>query len=453
MILRCRTPFKASGLWATGTRSSLMWYSTGVASSYPRTGLSIRSLRSRVKRELIRVEVPEDREDAPLPDDWADRLSAEYSKDYWDSLMRFIASERIAHEVYPSPSRTFAAFHFARCADTRVVIIGQDPYHGPGQADGLCFSVPVGIRKPRSLVNIHKEMREDLGVAPPEHGSLEGWARQGILLLNTTLTVRSGEEGSHRGHGWEEFTDQVIRVINEKAERVVFLLWGKDARQKKLIVASRHAVIESAHPRARANAQLPFRGSKPFSRVNQLLDEAGRPFILTKEPLGQAGIYTPSAPPSPSRVTSLERVGSLVFAATGTPGGPLGEVGQVLITGAALSSDGALAVVRTYTDAYLYEVTDGDVVAALAASPVRVALPPAPQGEAIAFDGSDLVVTSEGMPFDVTLVPAVAPTAAATAEASIADVAEGNSTGVTLAIAAVVAALLVGGYSVLRRRR
>jgi len=184
-----------------------------------------------------------------------------------------------------------------------------------------------------------------------------------------------------------------------------------------------------------------------------LLDEAGRPFILTKEPLGQAGIYTPSAPPSPSRVTSLEWVGSLVFAATGTPGGPLGEVGQVLITGAALSSDGALAVVRTYTDAYLYEVTDGDVVAALAASPVRVALPPAPQGEAIAFDGSDLVVTSEGMPFDVTLVPAVAPTAAATADASIADVAEGNSTGVTLAIAAVVAALLVGGYSVLRRRR
>lgn len=137
--------------------------------------------------------------------------------------------------------------------------------------------MPVGIRKPRSLINIHKEMKEDLGVAPPDHGSLEGWARQGVLLFNTTLTVRSGEEGSHRGHGWEEFTDQVIHVINEQADRVVFLLWGEDARQKKkLIDTNRHSVIESAHPRARPNARLPFHGSKPFSRVNQLLTDAGR---------------------------------------------------------------------------------------------------------------------------------------------------------------------------------
>ncbi|MEJ7703657.1 MAG: hypothetical protein WKF47_08330 [Geodermatophilaceae bacterium] len=180
-----------------------------------------------------------------------------------------------------------------------------------------------------------------------------------------------------------------------------------------------------------------------------LLDRAGRPFVLTKEPQGRAGIYTPAAPPSVSAPTALERVGSLTFAATGTPGGPLGQTGQVLITGAAMSPDGALAVVRTYTDAYVYAVTDGDVLAALAGEPVRVSLPPAPQGEAIAFaaNGRDLLVTSEGTPFDVTVLPAAASSGSAAVEAV-----ERNSTGVNLAIAAVVAAVLVGFYGLLRRR-
>lgn len=186
-----------------------------------------------------------------------------------------------------------------------------------------------------------------------------------------------------------------------------------------------------------------------------LLDPTGRPFIITKEPLGPAGIYTPSAAPSSSAPTALEWVGELRFTPTGTPGGPLGEIGQVLITGAAASPDGAFVVVRTYTDAYVYAVPDGDVLAALGGEPVRVALPATPQGEAIAFgsNGRDLLVTSEGTPFDVTLLPAAAPTTGATSTGSpSAGADEQTSTGVDLAIAGVLAAVLVGLYEVLRRR-
>lgn len=224
----------------------------------------------------------------------------------------------------------------------------------------------------------------------------------------------------------------------------------------------------------------------PHDAEALLLDGSGRPFILTKEPLGRAGIYTPSAAPSPFASTPLSRVGDLEFTPTGTPGGPLGEIGQVLVTGAALSPDGALAVVRTYTDAYVYAVSDGDVLAALAGEPVRVALPAAPQGEAIAFgaNGRDLLVTSEGSPFEVTLLPVVAsatptsgapdselpasgpPASTASASASGSSAGgssadgssgggaeDGNSTGVDLAIAGVLAAVLVTVYGVLRRRR
>ncbi|MBA2390226.1 MAG: hypothetical protein H0V67_08220 [Geodermatophilaceae bacterium] len=213
----------------------------------------------------------------------------------------------------------------------------------------------------------------------------------------------------------------------------------------------------------------------PHDAEALLLDAAGRPYVLTKEPLGRAGIYTPSAPPSPSAAVPMSRVGDLEFTPTGTPGGPLGEIGQVLVTGAALSPDGAFAAVRTYTDAYVYAVPDGDVLAALGGDPVRVALPASPQGEAIAFaaNSRDLLVTSEGTPFDVTLVPAVTPPPAAStspssgapadtdpsgatrssaAEAPAGPSGGGNSDGVNLVIAAVLAAVLIAVYGVLRRR-
>jgi uracil-DNA glycosylase len=157
-----------------------------------------------------------------------------------------------------------------------VLILGQDPYHGPGQAHGLCFSVLPGVRPPPSLVNIHKELQSDLGCPPPRHGNLEHWARQGVLLLNAVLTVRAHQANSHQGKGWEQFTDEVIRVVNAKEERVVFILWGGYARRKKALVdRSRHVVIESPHP-SPLSAHNGFFGSRPFSRANEALAEAGR---------------------------------------------------------------------------------------------------------------------------------------------------------------------------------
>ncbi|MBP9053007.1 MAG: uracil-DNA glycosylase, partial [Ilumatobacteraceae bacterium] len=161
-------------------------------------------------------------------------------------------------------------------ADTRVVILGQDPYHGAGQAHGLCFSVRPGVALPPSLANIYKELHSDLGITVPRHGNLEAWARQGVLLLNTTLTVRAGQAASHQGKGWEIFTDQVLRAVNDKQQRVVFILWGAAARKKKsLIDLSRHVVLESAHP-SPLSAHNGFFGSRPFSRANAALAAAGQ---------------------------------------------------------------------------------------------------------------------------------------------------------------------------------
>jgi uracil-DNA glycosylase len=208
--------------------------------------------------------------------DWNPILRAELDRPYWRDLQAFVAAERRRATVYPPDDAVFAALHLTPYADTRVVILGQDPYHGPGQAHGLCFSVPRGTRIPPSLANIHQELRDDLGIEPPGHGNLEAWARQGVLLLNTTLTVRAGQAASHQGKGWEEFTDQVIRAVSAKPERVVFVLWGSAARRKKALVdLSRHAVVESAHP-SPLSAHNGFFGSRPFSRVNALLVEAGR---------------------------------------------------------------------------------------------------------------------------------------------------------------------------------
>lgn len=210
--------------------------------------------------------------------DWNPLLRAEFEKPYWKDLQAFVDDERRNHTVYPSREHVFAALHHTPYADTRVVILGQDPYHGPRQAHGLCFSVQRDVAVPPSLVNVFKELNADLGIPVPSHGNLEAWARRGVLLLNTTLTVRAGQAASHQGKGWETFTDEVIRVVNDKPF-VVFVLWGAHARRKKsLIDTDRHAVIESAHP-SPLSAHNGFLGSRPFSRINDALRAAGLPDI------------------------------------------------------------------------------------------------------------------------------------------------------------------------------
>lgn len=208
--------------------------------------------------------------------DWNPVLRHEFDRPYWSELQNFVREERRRGPVFPPADEVFAALHLTSLADTRVVILGQDPYHGAGQAHGLCFSVRRGVPVPPSLRNMHKELRDDLGCPVPTHGNLEHWARQGVLLLNTTLTVREGVAASHQGRGWETFTDHVITVVSAKTSPVVFLLWGAASRKKKsLIDTDRHVVIESAHP-SPLSAHNGFFGSRPFSRTNQALRESGR---------------------------------------------------------------------------------------------------------------------------------------------------------------------------------
>jgi len=208
--------------------------------------------------------------------DWNPLLRAEFEKDYWRPLMAFVAGERNQHQVFPPHDEVFAALHLTPYGDVKVVILGQDPYHGAGQAHGLCFSVRPGVEKPPSLANILIELESDLGHPAPDHGNLEAWARQGVLLLNTTLTVRARQAASHQGQGWETFTDEVIRVVNAKPEVVVFILWGAAARRKTALIDSgRHFVIESPHP-SPLSAHRGFFGSRPFSRANEALVAAGR---------------------------------------------------------------------------------------------------------------------------------------------------------------------------------
>lgn len=208
--------------------------------------------------------------------DWNPVLRAELEKPYYAELAGFVAEERSRHLVYPAPDEVFAALHLTSYAETKVLILGQDPYHGAGQAHGLCFSVRRGTAVPPSLANIYRELHDDLGIEPPAHGNLEHWARQGVLLLNATLTVRAGQAASHHGKGWEQFTDEVIRAVSAKPERVVFVLWGASARRKRTLVdTARHVVIESAHP-SPLSAHNGFFGSRPFSRANAALVAAGR---------------------------------------------------------------------------------------------------------------------------------------------------------------------------------
>ena len=208
--------------------------------------------------------------------DWNPLLRDEFTKEYWRDLQEFVASERTAYEVFPPRDDVFAALHLTPYHHTKVLILGQDPYHGPRQAHGLCFSVREGVALPPSLMNIFKELHADLGIDPPTHGSLIHWATQGVLLLNAVLTVRAHQANSHQGKGWEHFTDEVIRRVNDKHETVVFILWGGYARRKKpLITGSHHVILESAHP-SPLSAYNGFFGSKPFSRANNALAAAGR---------------------------------------------------------------------------------------------------------------------------------------------------------------------------------
>lgn len=211
--------------------------------------------------------------------DWNPLLRGEFDKPYWNELQTFVAKERSEGPVYPPADEVFAALRLTAHADVRVVMLGQDPYHGPGQAHGLAFSVRPPVPPPPSLVNIFKELETDLGITRASHGSLVSWAEQGVLLLNTTLTVRARSAGSHQKHGWETFTDQVLRVVNDKPETVVFLLWGSSARKKaSLIDQTRHVIIESPHP-SPLSAHRGFFGSAPFSKTNAALIAAGRQAI------------------------------------------------------------------------------------------------------------------------------------------------------------------------------
>ncbi len=200
---------------------------------------------------------------------WGEIFRSESKKEYFRDMYSAILADRQRGPVYPKEEDLFSAFKHCTYENTKVVILGQDPYHGPGQAHGLSFSVPKGVDIPPSLRNIHKELQSDLGITPPNHGSLLGWARQGVLLLNTFLTVRDGEPGSHRKIGWEIFTDQIIMTLDRKETPVVFLLWGAPAKSKRNLLMNQWA-IESAHP-SPLSAYKGFFGSKPFSHANAIL--------------------------------------------------------------------------------------------------------------------------------------------------------------------------------------
>ncbi|HZY78354.1 MAG TPA: uracil-DNA glycosylase [Cyclobacteriaceae bacterium] len=206
---------------------------------------------------------------------WKEKLGGEFSKPYFLQLTEFVRNEYANQTVFPPAREIFRAFDCCDFDQVKVVIIGQDPYHGPGQANGLCFSVRPDVKMPPSLVNIFKELQSDLGKPFPQNGDLERWASQGVLLLNATLTVRSSSPGSHQNKGWETFTDAVIREVSAKKDYVVFILWGAYAMKKgEVIDRTKHSVITSAHP-SPFSADRGFFGSRPFSRTNEYLKARG----------------------------------------------------------------------------------------------------------------------------------------------------------------------------------
>lgn len=212
---------------------------------------------------------------AILKNDWSDVVGQEFEQPYYLALRERLKEEYKSHTVYPDMHNIYAALHHTPYSGVKVVILGQDPYHGPGQAHGLSFSVQAGVTPPPSLVNMYKELRDDLGCSIPNHGNLTHWTSQGVLMLNTVLTVRAHTPNSHKGIGWETFTDRVIAALNERERPVVFVLWGRHAQEKRaLITADRHHIIASPHP-SPFSAARGFFGSKPYSRANAFLRSVG----------------------------------------------------------------------------------------------------------------------------------------------------------------------------------
>ncbi len=222
---------------------------------------------------------PHQQRQIKLDSSWLTVLEEEFNKAYMQDLRGFLAAEMQEHIVYPSGANMFNAFNYTPFDKVKVVILGQDPYHGPGQAHGLCFSVPPGIPAPPSLVNIFKELNQSLGITKPKHGCLESWARQGVFLPNTCLSVRAGMANSHAGHGWEIFTSRVIEILNEKREGIVFMLWGSSARAKAAMIdKTKHLVLEAPHP-SPLSAHRGFLGCGHFLKANQYLESRGEQLI------------------------------------------------------------------------------------------------------------------------------------------------------------------------------
>ena len=211
----------------------------------------------------------------PISNDWLSPLKEEFGKEYYKKLYQTVNEEYKTHEIYPPADDLFNAFHFTPLHEVKVVILGQDPYHNEGQAHGLCFSVQKGVEIPPSLLNIYKELQDDLNCTMPSSGYLKKWADQGVLLLNTVLTVRAHEANSHKGIGWEEFTDAAIRILNEQDRPIVFMLWGSNAREKKKMLNNpKHLILEAPHP-SPLSAYRGFFGCRHFSKCNAFLIKNG----------------------------------------------------------------------------------------------------------------------------------------------------------------------------------
>ena len=219
-----------------------------------------------------------------IGNDWDSILAAEFEKEYYGKLRTFLTEEYETQRIYPPQPDVFNALRYSSYADTKVVILGQDPYHQEGQAHGLCFSVNKGVKIPPSLGNIYKEIQADLGIQPPQHGYLASWAQQGVLLLNAVLTVRDSQPNSHKGRGWEIFTDAVIKKLNEREKPMVFILWGANAKAKEVLLTNnRHLILTGAHPSPLA-AHTGFFGGQYFSRANRFLE------LENQEPINWASV-------------------------------------------------------------------------------------------------------------------------------------------------------------------
>ena len=214
-----------------------------------------------------------------IEESWRNILENQFTSDYFLNLKKFLIEEKKQQIIYPPGSLMFSAFNLTPLNKVKVIILGQDPYHGTKQAHGLCFSVPVGVKNPPSLKNIFKELSDDLGIEPSESGNLESWAKQGVLLLNATLSVRANQAGSHQNRGWETFTDSVISTLSEKKSGLIFILWGNYAKAKeKLIDTDKHYILKAAHP-SPFSAYSGFFGCKHFSKTNEILKNSGFPEI------------------------------------------------------------------------------------------------------------------------------------------------------------------------------